>query len=122
MIAIKESLSVERLTRITLLLGKATLLFMPVSIMAAYFSCQFQGVEFTVAQFWTWFGIIVGISILAIFGFSVISGTLEGKMMAQSFTRHVMNISKNWYGKKKSERASRKEGNEWSVGEEAKIQ
>ncbi|KAK7727029.1 hypothetical protein SLS57_003059 [Botryosphaeria dothidea] len=122
LIAIKESLSVERLTRITLLLGKATLLFMPVSIMAAYFSCQFQGVEFTVAQFWTWFGIIVGISILAIFGFSVISGTLEGKMMAQSFTRHVMNISKNWYGKKKSERASRKEGNEWSVGEEAKIQ
>ncbi|EKG19416.1 hypothetical protein MPH_03279 [Macrophomina phaseolina MS6] len=132
LIAIKESLSVERLTRITLLLGKATLLFMPVSIMAAYFSCQFQGVEFTVEQFWTWFGVVVAVSVAAIFGFSVISGTLEGKMMAQSFTRHVLDVGKRWYGRRKSERAGRRDGggtppmvgvaDAWGGEEEAKIQ
>ncbi|KAK7615485.1 hypothetical protein JOL62DRAFT_7767 [Phyllosticta paracitricarpa] len=84
LIAIKESLSVERLTRVTLLLAKATLLFMPVSLMAAYFSCQFDGVVFTPKQFWIAFAVVVVVSALALLAFSVVSGTMEGKMLVRS--------------------------------------
>ncbi|GME23154.1 Adp-ribosylation factor protein [Neofusicoccum parvum] len=108
LIAIKESLSVERLTRVTLLLAKATLLFMPVSIMAAYFSCQFEGQEFTVRQFWTWFGVVVGVSLVGLFVFSFVSGTMEGKMLYKSMSASMMDMSKKWWGKKKSERAGRR--------------
>jgi hypothetical protein len=80
LIAIKESFSVERLTRITLLLAKVTMLFMPVSLMTAYFSCQLQDVEFTVKSYWTWFAVILSASIAGLVGFSAISGTMEGNM------------------------------------------
>ncbi|KAF2145370.1 uncharacterized protein K452DRAFT_243330 [Aplosporella prunicola CBS 121167] len=100
LIAIKESLSVERLTRITLLLAKVTILFMPVSFMAAYFSCQFEGVEFTVGQFWTWFGIVGSVSALALVTFSFVSGTFEGKMMYRSFSRAVLDWNREWLGRR----------------------
>merc|ERR1711933_463585 len=44
LIAMKESVDMERLTRVTLLLTKATILFLPVSLMSAYFS-RFDGGE-----------------------------------------------------------------------------
>jgi Mg2+ and Co2+ transporter CorA len=80
LIAIKESYSVERLTRITLLLAKVTMLFMPVSLMTAYFSCQLQDVDFTVKSYWTWFSVVLSVTIAGLVGFSAISGTMEGKM------------------------------------------
>ncbi|KAB2577506.1 hypothetical protein BFW01_g12113 [Lasiodiplodia theobromae] len=118
LIAIKESLSVERLTRVTLLLAKATLLFMPVSIMAAYFSCQFNDQEFTVAEFWTWFGIVLAVSIVCIFIFSVVSGTMEGKMLYRSFSRAVMDITQAWWGRRKDKRANRRNGDDVGGGGE----
>lgn len=42
LIAIKESYSVERLTWVTLLLAKITILFTPVTLMTGYFSIQFK--------------------------------------------------------------------------------
>jgi hypothetical protein len=80
LIAIKESYSVERLTRITLLLAKVTMLFMPVSLMTAYFSCQLADVEFTVKNYWSWFAGILTASIAGLVGFSFVSGTMEGKI------------------------------------------
>ncbi|KAL1625382.1 hypothetical protein SLS54_003474 [Diplodia seriata] len=116
LIAIKESLSVERLTRVTLLLAKGTLLFMPISIMAAYFSCQFTNQEFTVTQFWTWFGIVLGVSIVCLFLFSVVSGTMEGKMLYRSFSRAVIDFTQTWWGRRRHARASRRNGDRGEGG------
>ena len=46
LIAIKESYSVERLTWVTLLLAKITILFTPVTLMTGYFSIQFTDKAF----------------------------------------------------------------------------
>jgi hypothetical protein len=89
LIAIKESYSVERLTRITLLLAKVTMLFMPVSLMTAYFSCQLTDVEFTVGNYWSWFGGILSASIAGLVGFSVLSGTMEGKVYYRPLWKRV---------------------------------
>ncbi|KAK8156297.1 hypothetical protein IWX90DRAFT_226710 [Phyllosticta citrichinensis] len=101
LIAIKESLSVERLTRVTLLLAKATLLFMPVSLMAAYFSCQFDGVVFTPRQFWTAFAVVVVVSAIALVAFSVVSGTMEGKMLVRSASKAFVDKGRGWWGRRK---------------------
>jgi Mg2+ and Co2+ transporter CorA len=93
LIAIKESYSVERLTRITLLLAKVTMLFMPVSLMTAYFSCQLNDVEFTVKSYWTWFAVILSVSILGLSVFSILSGSNEGKMDLKSYGAKIKEFS-----------------------------
>ncbi|KAJ4367518.1 hypothetical protein N0V83_007101 [Neocucurbitaria cava] len=52
LIAIKESFSVERLTWVTLLLAKITILFTPVTLMTGYFSIQFKNTEFEIKSYW----------------------------------------------------------------------
>ncbi|KAK8193211.1 uncharacterized protein BKA78DRAFT_294601 [Phyllosticta capitalensis] len=101
LIAIKESLSVERLTRVTLLLAKATLLFMPVSLMAAYFSCQFDGVVFTPREFWVAFAVVLAVSIVALVAFSFVSGTLEGKMFVRSASKAMVDSGRGWWGRRR---------------------
>ena len=77
LIAIKESLDVERLTRITLLLTKATILFLPVSLVMAYFSIPLGKVEYGVRDFWIAFAVVFFLSWGALFMFGVVSGTLQ---------------------------------------------
>ncbi|PIG83512.1 ankyrin repeat-containing protein [Aspergillus arachidicola] len=45
LIALKDSQAVEKLTRITILLAKVTILFLPVSLMTAYFSTELKNVK-----------------------------------------------------------------------------
>ncbi|KAF2089113.1 hypothetical protein K490DRAFT_39089 [Saccharata proteae CBS 121410] len=90
LIAIKESLSVERLTRITLLLAKVTILFMPVSLMTAYFSTQLVDVQWTYQDFWLWFVVVLVLSVLALVVFSFVSGTLEGRMLYVPLNRQIV--------------------------------
>lgn len=94
LIAIKESFSVERLTRITLLLAKVTMLFMPVSLMTAFFSTQIVNVKFTLRDYWISFSVILGSSFLALAIFGFASGTTEGKMIYKPLSRIVFDISK----------------------------
>ncbi|MCJ1389178.1 hypothetical protein MMC18_002033 [Xylographa bjoerkii] len=75
LIAIKESSAVESLTRITILLAKVTILFLPVSLMTAYFSVQ--------------------IADLTVFG--KLSGTQEAKPIYQSLSRVFFNKSKAFF-------------------------
>jgi hypothetical protein len=93
LIAIKESYSVERLTRVTLLLAKVTMLFMPVSLMTAYFSCQLTDVEFTVKSYWTWFAAILSASILGLTIFGILSGSNEGTMEFKSYGKKLTEFS-----------------------------
>ncbi|KAF2745410.1 hypothetical protein M011DRAFT_469469 [Sporormia fimetaria CBS 119925] len=96
LIAIKESFSVERLTRITLLLAKITILFMPVTLMTGYFSCQFAGVEFQTKTYWWVFAIVLGVSFVFVFLFSLFSGTLEKKIVTRPWSRVMYDFSKRW--------------------------
>lgn len=93
LIAIKESLSVERLTWVTLLLAKITILFTPVTLMTGYFSIQFNDLEFGFRSYWWTFGIIFGVSLALLFLFSFMSGTFEGKIITRSWSRIVHSLS-----------------------------
>lgn len=107
LITLKQSVAVERLTRITILLAKVTILFMPVSLMTAYFSTQIAGAEhtFTVASYWISFGVIFVLSFIFLLVFGQLSDTVEGKPIYQSFTRIFYDRSR----KALKERKERKE-------------
>ena len=61
LIALKDSKAVEKLTRITILLAKVTILFLPVSLMTGYFSTELAQVKgvYTVNEYWVSFGVIM---------------------------------------------------------------
>lgn len=86
----------ERLTRVTLLLAKVTILFMPVTLMTGYFSVNFQGTEFSVQSYWWAFGIVLGVSCVLVFLFSFFSGTMEGKIVTKPWSRMLYDVSKRW--------------------------
>lgn len=96
LIAIKESYSVERLTWVTLLLAKITILFTPVTLMTGYFSIQFKDTEFEVHGYWWTFGIVFGLSLALLFAFSFFSGTFEGKIIQKSWSRIAYDVSRKW--------------------------
>ncbi|KAJ5677029.1 uncharacterized protein N7477_002662 [Penicillium maclennaniae] len=89
LIALKDSQAVEKLTRITILLAKATILFLPVSLMTAYFSTELQGVKggYTKVDYWTSFAVIFVVSIVLLMLFGVASDTVEGKTIYQSLVK-----------------------------------
>lgn len=77
LIAMQESLDMDRLNRVTLLITKATILFLPVSLMTTYFGCQLSSVEYTVRDYWISFAVIFLLSWAALFIFGVFSGNVE---------------------------------------------
>ncbi|KAJ5117022.1 hypothetical protein N7456_001370 [Penicillium angulare] len=89
LIALKDSQAVEKLTRITILLAKATMLFLPVSLMTAYFSTELQGVKggYTKIDYWASFAVIFFLTLvlLTLFGFA--SDTVEGKTIYRSLIK-----------------------------------
>jgi Mg2+ and Co2+ transporter CorA len=96
LIAIKESFSVERLTKVTLFLANVTIACTPVTIMTGYYSIQFKGVEFEVENYWRLFGIILGLSVFLIIVFSFVSGTFEGNIITRTWARVVYDGSRRW--------------------------
>lgn len=106
LLSIKESQAVERLTRITILLAKLTILFLPVSLMTGYFSVQIadlQGV-YTHTTYWVCFGVIMGLSLFFLMVFGFLSGTVEGRPIYRSLTQTFMDFSKVAIGYKKKKR------------------
>lgn len=101
LIAIKESFSVERLTWVTLLLAKITILFTPVTLMTGYFSIQFKNTEFEIKGYWWTFAIVFGVSIGLLVAFSLSSGTFEGKIITKSWSRIAFDVSKRYLAHRK---------------------
>lgn len=89
LIALKDSQAVEKLTRITILLAKATILFLPVSLMTAYFSTELEGVKggYTKTQYWAAFGVILFLSVIVLTVFGLASDTVEGKTIYRSLIK-----------------------------------
>ncbi|KAL2865447.1 uncharacterized protein BJX67DRAFT_382932 [Aspergillus lucknowensis] len=89
LIALKDSQAVEKLTRITILLAKVTILFLPVSLMTGYFSTELEGVKgvYTQVEYWVSFTVITVLSIVLLALFGYISDTVEGKTIYRSMFR-----------------------------------
>ncbi|EME49548.1 hypothetical protein DOTSEDRAFT_58763 [Dothistroma septosporum NZE10] len=94
LIAIKQSVDVERLTRITLLLTQASILFLPVSLMTSYFSMQLVGVDYTVRTYWVGFVVCFFLSWLALFVFGLFHGTVQTIEVFRSTWRGIQ-----WLGR-----------------------
>ena len=91
----------ERLTRVTLLLAKVTILFMPVSLMTGYFSTQLENVTFTLPAYWIAFAVLFGVSVLALVLFGFYTGTMEGKMLHRPLSKRVVD---SWEGRRKAKK------------------
>ncbi|KAL4886470.1 hypothetical protein BJY04DRAFT_73413 [Aspergillus karnatakaensis] len=97
LIALKDSQAVEKLTRITILLAKVTILFLPVSLMTGYFSTELAGVKgiYTQAQYWVAFAVIIVLSVMVLMLFGYVSDTVEGKTVYRSMFRTFFRKGKN---------------------------
>lgn len=86
----------EKLTRITILLAKATILFLPVSLMTAYFSTQIKGVMgvYTKVDYWASFGVIICVTLLLLMIFGYASDTVEGKTIYRSLVQTFFRSSR----------------------------
>ena len=82
----------ERLTRATLLLTKATFLFLPVSLVLSYFSIQFQRVQYTAAEVWACFIGVLAVSCMALLIFGLYSGTVK----TSAFWRSISWWTRKW--------------------------
>ncbi|KAI1627359.1 hypothetical protein EDD37DRAFT_259469 [Exophiala viscosa] len=95
LVTLKESQAVERLTRTTILLAKATILFLPVSLMTAYFSIQLPNSHYSLNSlktYWLCFMVVAILSIGFLFMFGITTHTVEGKTIYRSFTRMVLDF------------------------------
>ena len=101
LISIKESNAVERLTRITILLAKATILFIPVSLVTQYFSVQIPDTHFTVAAFWITFAVVLVLSFIGLWAFGRLSGTTEGQMVYRPIHTIFMDLLRRSLGRAK---------------------
>lgn len=89
LVALKESQAVEKLTRTTILLTKATILFLPVSLMTGYFSVQLTEIEelYNLKTYWVCFLVVVVTSIIGLVTFSVATDRVGGRTTYKSLTR-----------------------------------
>ena len=81
----------ETLTRITILLAKVTILFLPVSLMTSYFALQIPDIAkgFTAKAYWISFAVVMVLSFILLLVFGILSGTQESKTVYRSLTRTV---------------------------------
>lgn len=101
LVALKESQAVERLTRTTILLAKATILFLPVSLMTAYFSIQLPEIAemYSIKTYWLSFLVVAVLSVAFLFFFGYTTHTVEGKTIYKSLTQMVLDKGRS--GKRK---------------------
>lgn len=92
LIAIKESRDVEKLTRVSLLITKATILFLPVSMMTSYFGTQLVNTQYSVTTYWVAFVIVLVLSCVVLVGFGVMSGTMERTTLYQPIKRACLRV------------------------------
>lgn len=104
LIAIKEAFSVERLTEVTLLLAKITIMFMPVSVLTAYFGGSFVNAEFTVESYWKWFAGVAVASGVALFVFSAASGTSQTKVLYKPLGTKMRDAMLCWTKRKEKKK------------------
>lgn len=73
------------------------MLFMPVSLMTAYFSTQIEDLQgiYTSRTYWVSFGVILFLTIVALVIFGVASDTVEGKTIYRSLLKTFIHKSRD---------------------------
>ena len=96
----------EKLTRITILLAKATILFLPVSLMTGYFSVQIPDLEnvYTAKTYWLSFLVIAVLSIVFLVIFGYASDTVEGRTVYKSLWRTFVDSSMAAIGRRRKQK------------------
>ncbi|KAK0856884.1 hypothetical protein LTR87_017894, partial [Friedmanniomyces endolithicus] len=59
LLALQDTLAMEKVSKVALLITKATLLFLPVSLMSAYFGLSLGGGGYTVVEYWVCFAVVL---------------------------------------------------------------
>jgi hypothetical protein len=72
---------------------------MPISVMSAYFSCQLADVNFTVRAYWTAFAIVFSVSVIALFIFSIVSGTMDADIIYKPLSRRLLDFCMSGIGR-----------------------
>jgi len=85
----------DRLTRVALLFTKATILFLPVTFMSAYFGIGLVGVQYTVQEYWIGFAVIFFLSWMALVVFGIISGSAQTIAFFRALWRGGL-VGRNW--------------------------
>lgn len=95
LLALSESRSVERLTRTTILLAKATILFLPVSLLTGYFSLSVGDIDklYSLRTYWFSFLTVALLSITFLSLFGIATGTVEGKLVYRSLHKALWDKS-----------------------------
>ncbi|OJD26316.1 hypothetical protein ACJ73_02302 [Blastomyces percursus] len=103
LIAVKDSQAVERLTRTTILIAKATILFLPVTLMTGYFSTEIEELQgvYTVKQYWIAFAVLLVLSALVLVIYGWATDTVEGKTIYVSFAKSFYRASVAAFGKRR---------------------
>lgn len=105
LIAMKDSQAVEKLTRITILLAKVTILFLPVSLSTAYFSTEVKDLQnYTAKTYWVTFVVVMFLSAILLVLFGWFSGTMEGRPIYRSIVRTLYDASRAALGRRKRRR------------------
>jgi Mg2+ and Co2+ transporter CorA len=70
LIQLKESRAIEKLTRTTILLAKVTILFLPLSLVSAYFSMQFAAIDqmYSLTTYWLTFMVVAILTVVFLIG------------------------------------------------------
>jgi hypothetical protein len=83
LIALRETESVERLTRVAILLTKFAFVFVPMSLITGYFSMQLSDLQgvYTQKDFWGTTGVILALTIIVLLVIGRATDTLESLMI-----------------------------------------
>lgn len=78
LLTLSESRTIERLTRVTVVLAKATIIFLPVSLLTAYFSIQVGNIGniYSLKTYWLSFMVVLVLSILFLVVYGIKTKTL----------------------------------------------
>ena len=97
LVSLKESQAVEKLTRTTILLAKVTILFLPVSLVTAYFSMTFPAIEhiYTLRTYWLTFLVVAIVTVLFLLLFGAFSERVKGRVIYKSLSRTFLDRQKN---------------------------
>jgi hypothetical protein len=89
LVNLKNAAAIEKLTRTTILLAKATILFLPVSLMTGYFSVQLDEINklYSLRTYWVCFLVVGILTIFLLASFNIASDKVKGKIIYKSLTR-----------------------------------
>ncbi|KAG0125648.1 hypothetical protein HOY82DRAFT_630512 [Tuber indicum] len=105
LIALRESESVERLTRVAILLTKFAFVFVPLTLITGYFSMQLKDLQGVYRQrdFWGASGVFMFITILVLYTIGKATDTMEGARVWRGFKAVWLGC----FGKKRAQRTRR---------------